>query len=81
MWRRQKPRHFGPKLADAFHARFQAQEKSPRNAGFFLNARGSATSFPLHHQQDAQTRVVKGIDCDQHGALPSLLPSTPHIFC
>ncbi len=25
--------------------------------------------------------MVKGIGCDQHRALPSLLPSEPHIFC
>lgn len=35
----------------------------------------SFNSFPLHHQQATQTRVVKGIGCDRHGPLPSLIPS------
>lgn len=39
------------------------------------------TSLPLNHQQVAQTRVVKGIGCDQHGALPSLLPSRANTLC
>ena len=37
--------------------------------------------LPLHHQWVSQTRVVKGIGLDQHGTLPSLLPSRAHIFC
>ena len=31
--------------------------------------------LPLDHQQAVQTRMVKGLGCDRHGALPSLLPS------
>ena len=37
--------------------------------------------LPLHHQQASQTRMVKGLGCDRHGAIPSLLPSEAQIFC
>lgn len=40
----------------------------------------SFNSFPLHHQQVSQARVVKGIFDDRHGPLPSLVPSSDKSF-
>ncbi|MBV7482602.1 hypothetical protein [Bordetella sp. BOR01] len=60
------------------------KEKTLDNKGLIDFRAGPVSDvglLPLHHQRGSQARVIKGIGCDRHEALPSLLPSETHIFC
>lgn len=63
----------GTKKSPAGFPAGRSHPPMPRSA---TGAHPGAASLPLHHQQVSQTRMAKGLDCDRHGSIPSLLPST-----